>query len=657
MIRYRSDIDGLRAVAILPVVLYHAKIGPFVGGFTGVDVFFVISGFLITSMLMGDLSVGQYSIVDFYERRIRRIIPALIFVLVPVLICGLLTMLPHDLRTLGASAAATTLFSSNIFFWRTSGYFESASELSPLLHTWSLAVEEQFYVLYPLLLYLIWRFARARVFAVIAMFAIVSFLYNIYAVRAAPTFDFYMLPSRAWELMIGSLLCFDRQQVAHQRFRDIASLCGLALILLGIFNISESMPFPGFAALLPCLGAALVIFGGNFGPSWAGRLLGTKPLVWVGLISYSLYLWHWPALVFARYISVGAPSWPVNVAVLAGAFALSFFSWRFVERPFRRSRHVGRGLLFGLAAISMCATATTGAMLYLRRGLPARLPANIVALAQGADDQTPYRNHCLYWPSTEIAKGRLCDVRLGDKSSGTAPTFILWGDSHGDALSPAVSAAASRAHLAGINATLASCPPLLGVDLPFAPDCARFNALVLATIQKQHIRNVILVARWALYAEGSRYGIFESGMTVLFAQTVAEQHAAFAAGLRRTLDALARTGVKTTVVGPIPESRYDVPSTLARAAIFHVDVHPEPAVADFRARQAFVLPLLEELRKAYGFALVQPAEVLCGPESCAIVRDAKPLYYDNHHLSMTGAALIEPLFAPVLANSRGGHAH
>jgi peptidoglycan/LPS O-acetylase OafA/YrhL len=333
-LKYQPEVDGLRALAVVPVVLFHARVPGFGGGYVGVDVFFVISGYLITGILTEDLNAGRFSIFNFYERRVRRIIPALMAVILATLIAGAALLLPYQLADLAHSAVNAVGFTSNIWFWRQTGYFAGATGLQPLIHTWSLAVEEQFYVLFPIGLYLLHRFRLLKIgVAVILALSLVAASILVFRMPAA---TFYLLPTRAWELMLGALLAVGTvSAVQSQRAREWLAFAGLAMILVPVAVYTERTLFPGLAAVPPCLGAFLIILAGRSGRTVVtDALSGTIP-VRIGLISYSLYLWHWPILVFARQWSIVEPGPWAIIACIALSFLAAWASWRFVEKPFR----------------------------------------------------------------------------------------------------------------------------------------------------------------------------------------------------------------------------------------------------------------------------------------------------------------------------------
>ncbi|MFN3618837.1 acyltransferase family protein [Sphingorhabdus sp.] len=359
---YRREIDGLRAVAVVPVILFHAGITVFSGGYVGVDIFFVISGYLITSILIAELELDKFSLVRFYERRARRILPALFFVMACCVPFAFMWMLPTELKDFAQSLIAVTLFASNVLFWREEGYFTAAAELKPLLHTWSLAVEEQYYLLFPFFLMFFWRFGRKRAFWAVAGLAAASLLLSEWGSQDAPSATFYLAPTRAWELLVGSMCAFWLSG-REPRTSNSLSLLGLMLIVFAIFYYDSTTPFPSVYALVPVAGAALIImFGG--GASWAAQLLGKPAFVGIGLISYSAYLWHQPLFAFARIRSITEPPPVLMVALAALSIILAYFSWVLIEKPFRRGAlsilPSGRAVLFASGA---------GASMFVAMGL------------------------------------------------------------------------------------------------------------------------------------------------------------------------------------------------------------------------------------------------------------------------------------------------
>lgn len=332
--KYRREIDGLRAVAVLPVILFHAGFGLFSGGYVGVDVFFVISGYLITSILISDLEQGNFSISRFYERRARRILPALFFVMLACLPFAYMWMLPSQLEDFAESIVAVVFFGSNILFWRESGYFADATELKPLLHTWSLAVEEQYYLVFPIFLLLVWRFGRNKVFWSVVVIAAMSLLLAEWAWRNAPSANFYLALTRAWELLAGSICAFI---TVGRNFKSNDALSAIGFVAIGfsIFVFDKNTPFPSVYALIPVVGTVLIILFGRHG-TWVAKLLSMRAFVGIGLISYSAYLWHQPLFAFARLRSLTELSHVLMATLAVAALFLAWATWYWVEQPFRK---------------------------------------------------------------------------------------------------------------------------------------------------------------------------------------------------------------------------------------------------------------------------------------------------------------------------------
>jgi peptidoglycan/LPS O-acetylase OafA/YrhL len=375
--QYRREVDGLRAVAVLPVILFHAGFDAVRGGFVGVDVFFVISGYLITSILLAELRTGSFTLLGFYERRARRILPALFFVILACLPFAWFWLLPSDMKEFSDSLLAVTTFVSNVFFWQTSGYFDTATELKPLLHTWSLAVEEQYYLFFPLFLMVAWRLGTRAIVAMLAAIGLASLALAQWGTTANPDANFYLLPTRAWELLIGALAAFRLEQRTPGDSRpavaEAGSAAGLAMIVAAILVYDHRTPFPSLYALLPTVGAVLVILYAT-PVTVTGRLLGSQAAVGVGLISYSAYLWHQPLFAFARHQQDGEPSSLLMAALSVATLGLAWFSWRVVETPFRNRQRVSRKRIFQFAAFGSAGFLVLGAAGTLSTGFAFRYP-------------------------------------------------------------------------------------------------------------------------------------------------------------------------------------------------------------------------------------------------------------------------------------------
>src|SRR5580704_2760991 len=448
--KYRSDVDGLRAIAVIPVVLFHAGMVRVSGGYVGVDVFFVISGYLITTILLEDIRRERFSIATFYERRARRILPALFTVLFFASLIAYKLLLPNDARDYGRSLIATLGFVSNIELSRQMGYFAAPAEMKPLLHMWSLAVEEQFYIIYPLFLFLVTRYFRKRYAIAIGSVLVLSLVYGIARTETQAATSFFLPTTRAWELLIGGMLAIQSlPKLRHQMSANLLGLLGLGLITYSVFAFSAATPFPGYHALYPCVGAALIIYNGMAAETIVGRILSIKPIVFVGLISYSLYLWHWVIIVFTKYYLARPLAGLETAGVILAAFLMATLTWQFVENPFRGREAIGsRAWIFSGAAVITLLFAAYGGLAIASDGFPARFSGEARVLMNARDD---------FWKRRDECDGKVCRVGVADAEE----TFLLWGDSHAGALAPAFEQLALEDKQAGAVAFESACAPLL----------------------------------------------------------------------------------------------------------------------------------------------------------------------------------------------------
>jgi peptidoglycan/LPS O-acetylase OafA/YrhL len=640
--KHRADIDGLRAVAIIPVLLFHAGLPQVSGGFVGVDVFFVISGYLITGLILDDISKDRFSIAHFYERRVRRILPALFSVLICTAIAAYTLLMPNDATEFGKSLMATMFFSSNVLFWRQTDYFQAAAESKPLLHTWSLAVEEQFYILYPLFLFLISRYFRKRYALALLPFLVLSLLLSIWGVSSHRSATFYLAPARAWELLLGGLLAIQViPLLRHRLMANILAVLGMSLLVYSFIALSAALPFPGANALYPVIGTALVVYTGVASDTVVSKVLSFKPIVWIGLISYSLYLWHWVLIVFFKYYTVRQITGLQIAALIGASILIAGTSWKFIENPFRGRRGLirSRRLLFTAAGVGSMALACFGGLLYAKRGLPSRFNEQVLDLIASKGD---------YWNKRDACRNRICQVG----NPKVAPSFLLWGDSHAGAIAPLFEQLAARKNVSGFVAFTAGCPPLLGLkryDEDNVEKCARFGQSVLDYIRAERIGAVFLHGRWGLYSEGSRYKQEEGAPVFLTAdRNPQEDYRELETRLCSTIEALEQLQVKVFLIASVPEVGLDVPTALARNALTRRNVALGPPYSDFLQRQERVFPLLSQIAEKYSVRVIYPHQVLCGGSYCSVLRDGHALYIDGHHLSVHGAMYLAPVFAPLL---------
>lgn len=619
---YRRDIDGLRALAILPVLAFHAKLPGFSGGFVGVDIFFVISGFLITGIIARDIDAEQFSILQFYERRARRILPALLVMIAVVLGLAAWLYLPADFAGVPRSSLMTLGFMANVWFFTQTGYFGGPADSMPLLHCWSLAVEEQFYVVFPAVLWICAKAAPRQRMMIVALLALASLALAVCKQADTDGFAFYLLPTRAWELMAGSLLAL--QAPAKQDSRapaQILALGGVALIVWSVVSYDRNTVFPGVAALPPVMGAVLLI---RFAPgTLIGRLLSLPILVGVGLVSYSLYLWHWPLIVFAEYAADAPLGGIRQVAVIAVSFVLAWASWRFVERPFRNAQRFDRRRVFILSAGGMGAIGVASLAMLPLGGWSARFPAQVTQMADAVNDVSPKRGACII----DSAGGDSPACTLGAPVRATA---MLWGDSHGVELAWALGERLARNGSSITQRTRASCPPVIGYSVANDPGCAQSNANTFRQVlSSPQIRKVYLVAFWA----SPTYD--QPGMAALIDKTIAQLQAG---------------GKQVVLIGPVPPQDFDVPRRLAHAAARSaLDKSEGASLAQYHAQTRWLTAHYDRWAQQ-GVTIIDPLDALRDGDRSRLVVGGRPAYFDAHHLSLSGARAV--IAAGLSAQSR-----
>ncbi len=653
-LNYREDIDGLRAISVLSVILNHAGVGLFSGGFIGVDVFFVISGYLITTIIIREIESNEFSLTRFYERRIRRILPALFIVIAfTVAVCAIMYD-AEKFKDFGKSIIATTLFASNINFWKESGYFDAPSQLKPLLHTWSLAVEEQFYIFFPLFMVVLYRYAKKMSSFILLGTAVLSFGLSIYGISKDPSAAFYLAHMRAWELLVGGILAVNLIPGEFgKKYGNIIGLAGLAMIAISIFQYSESTRFPGLFALAPVLGAAFVLLSGMEGRSLAGRFLSLPPLVFIGKISYSLYLWHWPFIIFVKFYTIQQmTSGELGIALVA-ILILSTLSWRFVETPFRSRHFLSTRKIYAFAASGMALMFFAGGAVYYFNGFPERQGLEYLARNNKKEEVWLFKECNINYTDNPVA---ITPCEVGDKSQ--QPSFIIWGDSHTPTYGKAVNSSAAQSGVSGILTYAQGCPSLLNmISTPQVGDvsCVEYNHMVLSYL-KEHpeINTIILASRWTLWLDGNRYK-HEEGLNVRLADALDEAPSdangeyLFTLGLERTIKAILELDRNVVVVAPLPEIGYDVPSANFIASQTGRDINEliAPSLDEYFARNQRTFAILKLFEEKYGIQIIEPWKAFCTEGKCRAVINEIPLYNDDDHLSVFGSELIAPIFDPL----------
>ncbi len=656
---YRPDIDGLRAVAIVPVVLYHAGASWLSGGFIGVDVFFVISGYLIARLVDRDITAGTFSIARFYERRARRILPALLTVLAVTLALGWIWSFPRDLVSLSRSAFATLLFVSNVHFWAATDYFAPAAESLPLLHTWSVGVEEQFYLLFPLTMLLATRVRRSTLLLLVGGTVVSSFLLSMWATNNAPVAAFYLMPARAWELAIGVLLALGSDRVALRRStREIMAWVGLAAIATGLVVIDRSTAFPGAAAVLPSVGTALIILAGENGSTSAGRLLSAGWVRFVGLISYSLYLWHWPILVYMR-TATGETQlpWQQGAVAIAISVTVAAVSWRWIEQPFRDRTRFDHSRFFALVGGAVAVVVVAIGSIVGSRGASGRFTADEYAAVGLTEEENAA------WEEQESCRDRLAADGLCRFGPMDRDAVLLWGDSHALSAWAGMKAASAATDVPVLLAGFVACPPALGVEVGTSEssreECRTGNDDILRFVESgsEKLAAIVLHARWPLHHTGehspyeTRTGKRYSSAFTGPAGTTTDPAEVLAAGLDSLLTRLSSLGIPVFVVGSVPDMGYEVPAAAVRRMRSGAPFPDRPNLEDVLARSGPADSVVSDIAGRFGFAFLPLTGQACSP-GCKPDRDGGLLYRDDDHLSAFGSrTLLAPVFERILAKS------
>lgn len=605
-LKFRTDIQGLRALAVLSVVLFHAGVSYLPGGFTGVDVFFTISGFLITSIIVRDLEKNEFSILEFYKRRISRIFPALFAMLALTIFVGMISLMPSELRDLGQSSAAAAGFVSNIYFWKTTGYFDGSAEVKAVLHTWSLGVEEQFYIFWPVIVSVIFKYFRNNITSIFLLIIATSFSLALIVGIDKPQMSFYLLPMRAWELAIGGLVALGGAPRLKPPIANAAAIMGIGLIVGGVLLIDETMPFPAPWAVVPCLGVALLLAYGE--RAVTARLLNLKPVQWIGGISYSLYLWHWPIIVYYR-IETGHDLTPIDTAILT--FASLIFaaaSFRFIEGPFQnalrlRSRNTvalgGAASLIASVAIFIFISNISSSIHPLTPNV--RQVASLIDYTNTQDHTYQFRPGSCFQASDTTDYDFYRCTSLDKKK----PNYVLIGDSFGAQYWRALSHQFPSVNI--VQATASGCLP---VEHPVGSD--RCKAVVSFAYSKvvPKATGVILAGRWT-----------EKEIPALI----------------ETIRMLRKSGKTVTVIGPSVEYNGDFPILLARAI--------ERGEPDLVSKQMATTPprvnaIMTRAVRAEGANFYSPLNRECGKVCVHYSPNGRPLHFDYGHFTYDGAKWI-----------------
>jgi peptidoglycan/LPS O-acetylase OafA/YrhL len=650
--RYRADIDGLRAIAVSAVVLFHAFPTLLPGGFIGVDVFFVISGFLITSLIIGQVNAGDFTYLQFYKRRLLRLTPAFVVVGLTSLGTAFFLYAPSEFEGLAKSLVAAVLLHANHHFYSEAGYFGAPMELTPMLHMWSLSVEEQFYLIFPVCL--VWFLRKpGRAMTVLVATTGLSFVASCAFLFVDSEAAFFLLPFRAWELLLGALLAISGYSFTSFHAQRWGAIGGLALIAGSSLLLTKASSFPGWNALWPCLGALLVIAAGPKGGSAIG--LASKPFNYLGRISYSLYLWHWPVLVFSIYHLARPLTDFEGAAAVFVSVALASLTLHCIENPFRRGAFGATKLVVSMSG----ATAVLAVALVVdsQNGSPWRLPAPYGEMLSANSMQIGMpRQSCRLErlveedarlaPFLEAPGVRIC--RIGDRNA--LPTVVIWGDSIGDALAPGLNDPLISAHQSGYSFAKGGCPPLLNVERSDSPKwrCKAFNDAAAAVIESIKPSLLAISSRWPYQIEGTRFKHETGPGPHLEGYGGSGNREVSAQAIPATVAWASKQAKQLVVIGPIPEFGTNVSAIIGRRALAGETPAITVSRTELSVRQATTWAILKRSVKETDAILIDPTDAFCGPDVCEAVIGDRLVFADGSHPSSQGSEVIYPLFADIL---------
>lgn len=652
--KHRPEIDGLRAVAVIPVVMFHLGVGCS-GGFVGVDVFFVISGFLITRIIWRGIEAKEFSIAEFWERRIRRILPALAVMVLATLCVGYRILMPEELADLGRASVAQTLLCANVYFWQNTGYFAGPAEYKPLLHTWSLAVEEQFYLVFPLILCFFRRVSRHKLLAILSATAFVSFSASVYGARFYPDATFFLLPTRSWELLVGCILALIPIRLNPSVTRDslIATL-GLLGIMLPVFFYDQNTQFPGLTAVPPVLGTAAIIFATAHTPRvWLSQVLSLRPLVFIGLLSYSLYLWHWPVIVFTR-IHCGEFEWQQQVFAAVVSVCASIASWKFVETPFRRKEFLkSRPRLFSVALTVSVALLVASLTLSWSQGLLFLYPNYSPVLATDAEYRG--REYSVSTASFDSSAIPVLGVGRDGHHEQKQLDFLVWGDSHAMMLCSTIDRIAHAHNLSGRVVCSGGQVPL--PKIRYHHNNPEYTEGLIKWIRANKPRNIILVNRWSGRTNGRNEteAEYESGPERflsddrILSTSRKQSIEVFGKALRNFADFCHNEGINLWIVKQVPEINLRHPAgDMLKYSLGRKSAPPPPKIQVKEAhiaRQKIANQIIDNIETP-SVRILDPTPYLIDLNGfVAVHSDGRSFYYDEDHLTEAGAALLQPMFS------------
>lgn len=650
---YRNDIDGLRAISVVAVIFFHA--GAMIpGGFVGVDVFFVISGFLITSIILKESETNNFSLLNFWARRIRRILPLASFVSLVTLLFGYVILSPQDYLDLSKSGIAQSFFSANIYFWKSVGYFSQASELKPLLHMWSLSIEEQFYLFYPFFI-IPFLNNRKALFILLIFLTASSFALNLGLIDGFPVATFYLLPARAWELSIGGLIALVAKENFHTKFSNILDFVGISFIGISFMLYDKSDPFPGVYALMPVIGASLLLLPKSK-ETYISKFLSTSILRFLGKISFSLYLWHWPILVYKNHILIDQNELKFWF-YLGLLLIVSYLSWMFIEEPFRRSKLLKNYKIcycFGIFLIIL--VFTPNLLIYKQDGFSSRFSLEENQLFEDIH----------YGGEEYDGMWNLNGVPIGVKSDSSTIDFVLWGDSHGLAIASEIDSLAQEFSLNGKAFLRAGVAPITNLWSPLKlkgcpkEDVLNLNEKRLDYIITNKIQNVILVCRWQNKVWGLKQSEITNGKNLKWPMVVDSKAKGFnheesfyslRRQYRKMIFKLLQNDIKVFVLTQTPvATRPEIARDFSKYKLFEKfnkysnldNLHKE----EFLNSRGKVYSLLNSIEHK-NYKILDPVDLFFNKNGTLVLSEERSIFRDEDHVTSFGSKKLRPLFVPI----------
>jgi len=636
---YRKDIDGLRALAVLAVIFYHLDFFFVPGGFIGVDIFFVISGFLITQTIQQDIQEKKFTITHFYIKRIRRIVPALFFITMIVILFSFFFLPKNELNEFLWSVVSVSTFTSNIFFWQHSDYFFVTSELKPLLHTWSLGIEEQFYIFFPVFMLLSYKLSNKKILLLLSIFLLSSFILSASPMATNHLNANFFLPfTRFWELLIGSLLALViKYNNCNKTINNFISLVGLLLIFISIVTLDSNSVFPGINALYPVLGAVLIIYSAASTTTYLSNILSIKYIRYIGFISYSLYLWHWPIIALSKNIVVGDFTITMQLSILILTFTLSTLTYFFIEQPFRINKKLKKILELRNGFITLFILALIAVIALL-----------IMTINSKEAKKEIHKSANCFHKIETLESTKRCS--LGDQNA--SKILVLYGDSHSAAMIPAFEKLAFENSSRIITISIPGCAPLFGVfrndGLGTSSSCTgeySKNIEIFLNKNRESIDMVFLVARWDLYEKGYiKRGRLQKETHFLSDQNIESKNAKDSSqvlkkALIRTITTITeKFNIKTSVLETVP--------------ILHGDIRrrgiENTTKEEYLIQKKFISNSTRTLKSNPLLTFINPINIFCETDLCKMFDKKEALYTDDNHLSEKGSLLLYPLLQSTL---------